>query len=213
MTQHKRSMRQILARVPVMPVLTVNDVNHAAELAVALVQGGVFVFEVLLRTPQALDAVKAMIDAAPEADIGLGTLLTAEDVQAAVEAGVAFGVSPGLTPSLASAVRSAGLPFLPGTASASEVMFARDQGFRELKFFPALGPAGIPWLRNMAPVFPDVLFCPTGGIQPDNIPEYLALPNCCTVGGAWIAPNALVQAQNWPEITKLARQSTQMKNF
>jgi 2-dehydro-3-deoxyphosphogluconate aldolase/(4S)-4-hydroxy-2-oxoglutarate aldolase len=97
-------MRQILARVPVMPVLTVNDVNHAAELAVALVQGGVFVFEVLLRTPQALDAVKAMIDAAPEADIGLGTLLTAEDVQAAVEAGVAFGVSPGLTPSLASAV-------------------------------------------------------------------------------------------------------------
>lgn len=158
MTRYKRTMRQILARVPVMPVLTVHDVHSAAELAVALVRGGVVVFEVLLRTPQALDAVKAMIEAAPEADIGLGTLLTAEDVQAAVEAGVAFGVSPGLTPSLAHAARSAGLPFLPGTASASEVMFAREQGFRELKFFPAQGSAGIPWLRNMAPVFPDVVF-------------------------------------------------------
>ena len=212
-TRYKRTMRQILARVTVMPVLTVHDVRSAAELAAALVRGGVVVFEVLLRTPQALEAVKAMIDAAPEADIGLGTLLTAEDVQAAVEAGVAFGVSPGLTPSLAHAARSAGLPFLPGTASASEVMFAREQGFRELKFFPAQGSAGIPWLRNMAPVFPDVVFCPTGGIQPADIPDYLALPNCCTVGGSWIAPSALVQAQNWPEITKLALQSTKMKIF
>ena len=132
MTRYKRTMRQILARVPVMPVLTVHDVHSAAELAAALVRGGVVVFEVLLRTPQALYAVKAMIEAAPEADIGLGTLLTAEDVQAAVEAGVAFGVSPGLTPSLAHAARLAGLPFFPGTASASEVLFAREQGFREL---------------------------------------------------------------------------------
>jgi 2-dehydro-3-deoxyphosphogluconate aldolase/(4S)-4-hydroxy-2-oxoglutarate aldolase len=144
MTRLRRTMRQILARTPVMPVLTVHDVTSAAQLAGALVRGGVFVFEVLLRTPQALDAVKAMIEAAPEADIGLGTLLEPSDVLAAVEAGVAFGVSPGLTPALAQAVRSAGLPFLPGTSSASEVMFAREHGFREMKLFPAQGAAGIP---------------------------------------------------------------------
>jgi 2-dehydro-3-deoxyphosphogluconate aldolase/(4S)-4-hydroxy-2-oxoglutarate aldolase len=211
MTRLRRTMRQILARTPVMPVLTVHDVTSAAQLAGALVRGGVFVFEVLLRTPQALDAVKAMIEAAPEADIGLGTLLEPSDVLAAVEAGVAFGVSPGLTPALAQAVRSAGLPFLPGTSSASEVMFAREHGFREMKLFPAQGAAGIPWLRNMAPVFPDVLFCPTGSIKPADIPGYLALPNCCTVGGSWVAPEALVQAHDWPAISALARQSAAMK--
>ena len=202
MIRHKHTMRQILARCPVMPVLTIHDADAGVQIAGALVAGGVFVFEVLLRTPQALDAVKAMVRATPEADIG---------VKAAVDAGVAFGVSPGLTPALAQAVRSAGLPFLPGASSASEVMAAREEGFRELKLFPAQGAAGIPVLRTMAPVFPDVLFCPTGGILPVDIPGYLALPNCCTVGASWVVPQALVQARDWTAITALARVSAAMK--
>lgn len=211
MPHNKRNMRQILARGPVMPVLTIHNADTAEQLALALVAGGIFVFEVLLRTPQALDAVKAMVRVTPQADIGLGTLLTPEDVAAAVEAGVAFGVSPGLTPALSEAVLSVNLPFLPGTSSASEVMTARAAGFRELKLFPAQGAAGIPWLRNMAPVFPDTLFCPTGGIKPADIPAYLALPNCCTVGGSWAVPDSLVMAHDWAAITALARISAAMK--
>ena len=211
MIRHKHTMRQILARCPVMPVLTIHDADAGVQIAGALVAGGVFVFEVLLRTPQALDAVKAMVRATPEADIGLGTVLTPDGVKAAVDAGVAFGVSPGLTPALAQAVRSAGLPFLPGASSASEVMAAREDGYRELKLFPAQGAAGIPMLRTMAPVFPDVLFCPTGGILPVDIPGYLALPNCCTVGASWVVPQALVQARDWTAITALARVSAAMK--
>lgn len=210
MNSSRRPMRDILARTPVMPVLTIHDTETAGDLARALVDGGIPVFEVVLRTPAALDALRLMIQAAPEADIGVGTLLTPHDVERAVEAGAAFGVSPGLTPALGEAVRSAGLPFLPGVASASEVMRAIEFGLHELKFFPANGREGAAWIDAMAGVFPSVTFCPTGGIKPEDIPTYLSLRNCGTVGGSWVTPARLIEARDWSAISALARQAAAM---
>lgn len=198
-------LRQFLARSPVMPILTVHDLAVAGPLARALVAGGITVFEVVMRTPVACAAVEAMRAAAPEAVVGMGTLLGAEDVDKAVAAGAAFGVSPGLTASLAAAAAARGLPFLPGVATPGEVMAARDHGFRELKLFPAQGAAGIAFLQAVAPVFPDTIFCPTGGIRQADVPAYLKLPNCPTVGGSWVAPPDLVRAGDWAGITALAR--------
>jgi 2-dehydro-3-deoxyphosphogluconate aldolase/(4S)-4-hydroxy-2-oxoglutarate aldolase len=200
-------MREILARGPVMPILTLADPAPAGDLARALVRGGVMAFEIVLRTPAAIDALKAMVAAAPEASVGLGTILDADDVARARAAGAAFGVSPGLTPGLGEAVRATGFPFLPGVASASEIMRAREYGMRELKYFPANGRDGIGWLQAVAAVFPDTVFCPTGGIRPPDIPDYLALANCMTVGGSWIVPKDALAARDWPAIEKLARQA------
>ena len=205
------SALQVMQDAPVIPVIVLNDISHAVPLARALVAGGIRMLEVTLRTPQALACIEAIARDVPEAVVGAGTVRTRADAQAASMAGALFAVSPGYTSALGQACRDVGLALLPGVATGGEIMLAQEDGFTELKFFPARGSAGIPWLRNMAPVFPDVVFCPTGGIQPADIPDYLALPNCCTVGGSWIAPSALVQDQNWPEITKLALQSTKMK--
>jgi 2-dehydro-3-deoxyphosphogluconate aldolase/(4S)-4-hydroxy-2-oxoglutarate aldolase len=207
MTDPAETMRHILARGCVMPILTIPDASVAGELARALVAGGVMTFEVVMRTPAALDAVKAMIAAAPEASIGVGTILTPAHAEAAKAAGAAFGVSPGLTPELASAVRSIGLPFLPGVQTASEVMAARAAGFTALKLFPANVVGGVGWLQALAPVFPDVQICPTGGIRPADIPGYLAEPNCVTVGGSWVVPKALLAARDWAGIQALAAQA------
>ncbi|WP_310642777.1 bifunctional 4-hydroxy-2-oxoglutarate aldolase/2-dehydro-3-deoxy-phosphogluconate aldolase [Limnohabitans sp.] len=202
-----RTMREILARTPVMPILTIHDASTAGDLAQALVKGGIHVFEVVMRTPQAVAAVKAMREATPEADIGMGTLMTPEDVIRAHHAGAQFGVSPGLTPELAQAIQAHRMAFLPGVATASEVMQARAFGLKELKYFPAQGPIGAAWLKDMSQVFPDVIFCPTGGIRPPHIPDYLALPNCSTVGGSWIVPPALLNDRDWAGITALAQQA------
>ena len=208
----KPTMREILSHTPVMPVLTVHDASVAGDLARALVDGGVLVFEVLMRTPAAADAIRAMVKAAPEAYVGAGTLLRSEDVTRAVDAGAAFGVAPGMTSSLAKAVLAAGLPFLPGVSSASEVMKAMEFGFSTLKLFPAQGGAGVAWLQAMAGVFPSVTFCPTGGIKPGDVPNYLALPNCRTVGCSWVAPSDLVKAHDWAAITALAAQVAKIKS-
>jgi len=138
----------------------------------------------------------------------MGTLMSAEDVQTARQAGAQFGVSPGLTPELAATVQTAQFPFLPGVATASEVMQARAWGLKELKFFPAQGPLGAAWIKDMSGVFPDVLFCPTGGIRPPDIPAYLKLPNCCTVGGSWGVPPELLNDRDWAGITSLAQQAS-----
>ncbi len=207
MSQKPRTMREILARGPVMPILTLADPTTAGDLARALVAGGVHTFEVVLRTPAALDALKAMLAAAPDASIGVGTILTPSDLARAQDAGAAFGVSPGLTRDLAQAVRSVGFPFIPGVATASEIMQAREFGFREMKLFPANVAGGVGWLQAMGPVYPDVLFCPTGGIKPADIPAFLAEPNCVTVGGSWVVPKALLGAKDWAGIEKLARQA------
>jgi 2-dehydro-3-deoxyphosphogluconate aldolase/(4S)-4-hydroxy-2-oxoglutarate aldolase len=206
-----RTMRAILARTPVMPILTIHDARTAGDLAQALVKGGIHVFEVVMRTPQAVAAVQAMREATPEADIGMGTLMTPEDVVRAHQAGARFGVSPGLTAELAQAIEAHGLAFLPGVATASEVMQARAYGLKELKYFPAQGPVGAAWLKDMSQVFPDVLFCPTGGIRPPHIPDYLALPNCCTVGGSWIVPTELLNDRDWAGITALAEQASRFQ--
>jgi len=208
MTTTPRAMREILQRTPVMPILTVHHAQWAGDLAQALVRGGITVFEVVMRTPQSVTALRAMLEATPEADIGLGTLMTAEDVHTARQAGAKFGVSPGLTPELAAAIQDTQLPFLPGVATASEVMQARAWGLKELKYFPAQGPVGAGWIKDMSGVFPDVLFCPTGGIRPPDIPVYLQLPNCCTVGGSWVVPTELLNERDWAGITALAQQAS-----
>ena len=208
MTTTPRTMREILQRTPVMPILTIHHAQWAGDLAQALVQGGIMVFEVVMRTPQSVAALRAMREATPEAAIGMGTLMTAEDVQTARQAGAQFGVSPGLTPELAAAIQATQLPFLPGVATASEVMQARAWGLKELKYFPAQGRAGAAWIKDMSGVFPDVLFCPTGGIRPPDIPTYLQLPNCRTVGGSWVVPPELLNDRDWAGITALAQQAS-----
>jgi len=168
-------------------------------------------FEVVMRTPQSVAALRAMREATPEADIGMGTLMTPQDLQTAMQAGAKFGVSPGLTPELAAAIRGTKFPFLPGVATASEVMQARGWGMKELKFFPAQGAAGATWIKDMSGVFPDVMFCPTGGIRPPDIPAYLKLPNCCTVGGSWVVPADLLADKDWAAITALAQQASALR--
>lgn len=200
-------LRQLLRRAPVMPILTIDDASQAPDLAKALIAGGLHVFEVLVRTPAALQAIANIARACPEAVVGAGTLLTAADVDAAIDAGAAFGVSPGLTPALAAAVRAKAFPFLPGVSSASEVMAALESGFLEQKFFPAHGGAGVAGLKMLGPVFPKVLFCPTGGITAADVPHYLKLDNCTTVGSSWVSPAALIRERNWSAITELAAQA------
>lgn len=201
------TLRSLLHRVPVMPILTIDDASQAADLAKALLAGGLSVFEVLVRTPAALQAIENIARACPEAAVGAGTLLSAADVSAAIDAGAAFGVAPGLTPALAAAVRAKAFPFLPGVSSASEVMVALEQGFLEQKFFPAHSAAGVAGLKMLGPVFPQVLFCPTGGITAADVAHYLRLDNCKTVGCSWVAPAALVRARDWSGITRLAAQA------
>ncbi|WP_316979447.1 bifunctional 4-hydroxy-2-oxoglutarate aldolase/2-dehydro-3-deoxy-phosphogluconate aldolase [Shumkonia mesophila] len=206
MSKAKLRMIDLLSRVRVIPIVTIRDASVAVNLAEALMDGGLHVFEVLLRTPAALAAVEQIRKAVPEAFVGAGTLLDRKDVERAIAAGARFGVSPGLTRELGEAVNEHGLPFLPGVSSASEIMQAMALGFTELKFFPAFGAAGTAWLKIMAPVFSAVTFCPTGGIKKEDIAEYMKLPNCRTVGCSWVASASLIEAHDWPSITALARQ-------
>ncbi len=201
----------ILKDGPVMPVIVLHDLRHAVPLAQALVAGGIRVLEVTMRTPIALDCVRAIRAAVPDAIVGVGTVTGPEDVLAAITAGAQFGVSPGATPALLDVVNKSGLPFLPGTMTPSEVLAARDAGFRALKLFPAQPAGGIPLLKALASVFSDVLFCPTGGIDAASAHGYLALPNVACVGGSWLAPPALVAAGDWDGITELAKAAGRLK--
>jgi 2-dehydro-3-deoxyphosphogluconate aldolase/(4S)-4-hydroxy-2-oxoglutarate aldolase len=190
---------------PVIPVIVLERVEHAVPLARALVQGGVRALEVTLRTPAALKCIEAIARDVPEAVLGAGTLRTAADVRAAKDAGCVFGVSPGYTSAMGAACREAGLPLLPGVATASEVMAANADGFAFLKFFPATQAGGIPMLKALAGPFPDVAFCPTGGITPETAPQFLALPNVKVCGGSWLTPGDAIAAGDWARITALAR--------
>lgn len=204
-------MRDLLNRTPVMPIVALHDADSAPDLARALLAGGISVFEVVLRNSAAFQSVKNIRKMVPEVTIGMGTLMTPQDIDTAIAAGAMFGVSPGLTEELAQAVQARQFPFLPGVATASEVMAARLRGFRELKYFPAQGSAGVKWLSDMRGVFPDVQFCPTGGIRPPDIPAYLALTNCNTVGGSWVVPTECLNAKDWTAITQLAKQASGMR--
>ena len=197
-------LRALCARAPVIPVLTVTDAASAADLARALIAGGLPVLEVTLRTPAALDVIAAMARI-PGAVVGAGTVLTPEDAARAARAGARFAVSPGLTPALAKGCRDANLPLLPGVATVSEAMAAAEQGHDMLKFFPATAAGGPGFLRALAAPLPHLSFCPTGGITESNAPEWLSLPNVTCVGGSWIAPAADVARGDWAAIEARAR--------
>lgn len=192
---------------PVIPVIVVEELAHAVPLARALVAGGVRVLEVTLRTPSALAAIRAIAGEVPEAIVGVGTLTRPEDFTEARDAGARFGVSPGLTPALIEAAWESGLPLLPGVMTPSDVIAARLAGFRELKLFPARQAGGIGMLQALAGPFPDVTFCPTGGITAETAPGFLALPNVACVGGSWLTPRNALATADWGRITELARQA------
>jgi 2-dehydro-3-deoxyphosphogluconate aldolase/(4S)-4-hydroxy-2-oxoglutarate aldolase len=196
---------------PVIPVLTLSDLAHAAPLARALVDGGLRVLEITLRTPVAIGCIDAIRKAVPDAIIGVGTLTRAVDFAAADRAGAQFGVTPGLTPELAAAARGARFPLLPGVMTPTDVIAARLLGFNVLKFFPAHQSGGAAMVCALGAPFPDVLFCPTGGITRASAPDYLALPNVVSVGGSWVAPRALIDAGDWQGIEALARDAAALK--
>ena len=185
------------------PVLTIERAEDAVPLARALVAGGVRVLEVTLRTPVAIDAAKAVIAEVPEAVVGIGTILNANDLARAEALGASFGISPGATPDLLQAAAASGLPFAPGIATASELMQALAHGFGLVKFFPAEQSGGIKGLRALAGPFPDVLFCPTGGVGEANAAAWLAEPNVVAVGGSWLCPAADIRSGNWEGISAM----------
>jgi 2-dehydro-3-deoxyphosphogluconate aldolase/(4S)-4-hydroxy-2-oxoglutarate aldolase len=201
----------IVALAPVIPVLTVEQLDHAVPLARALAAGGLRVLEITLRTPAALGVVEAMRRAVPEAVVGVGTLTRPADFALADRAGAQFGVSPGLTPELASAARGARFPLLPGVMSPTELMAARNAGYTVLKLFPAQQAGGIGMLQALGAPFPDVRFCPTGGISRATAPDFLALPNVVCVGGSWVAPKAMMAAGDWAGIEALARDAAALR--
>jgi 2-dehydro-3-deoxyphosphogluconate aldolase/(4S)-4-hydroxy-2-oxoglutarate aldolase len=191
----------------VIPVIVINRFDDAVPLAQALVDGGVKVLEVTLRTPIALRCMEAIAKAVPDAIVGAGTVRNVADVRAAKDAGCRFAVSPGYSSEVGLACRQIGLPLLPGVASASEVMQANADGYSFLKFFPATAAGGIPMLKALAGPFPDVVFCPTGGITADTAAQFLALPNVKVCGGSWLTPQDAVDSKDWARITQLARAS------
>lgn len=204
--QQSAAARQICALAPIVPVIVVKDIAHAEPLARALVAGGLPALEVTLRTPCALDAIRAMSEV-EGGTVGAGTLLTPADVKAAKAAGAKFGVSPGLTERLVRACEDEGLPLLPGTVTASEVMQALEWGYDVLKFFPAATSGGAPAIKALGGPLPQVSFCPTGGISLANATDYLSLPNVLCAGGSWVAPDAKVQSGDWAGIETLAREA------
>jgi 2-dehydro-3-deoxyphosphogluconate aldolase/(4S)-4-hydroxy-2-oxoglutarate aldolase len=195
---------------PVIPVIVIDDVNDAVPLAEALVAGGVRVLEITLRTPAALDAVRAIATRVESAIVGVGTITDPGDFSRAIDAGARFGVSPGITPALIDAARACRLPLLPGVMTPSEIIAARAAGFRALKFFPAQQAGGIGMLKALAGPFPDVTFCPTGGVTAATAPDFLALPNVACVGGSWLTPADAIRDGDWPRITRLARDASRL---
>jgi 2-dehydro-3-deoxyphosphogluconate aldolase/(4S)-4-hydroxy-2-oxoglutarate aldolase len=202
--------RSILALAPVIPVLTIERLEHAVPLAQALCAGGLRVLEVTLRTPPALAAIEAMRKAVPDAVVGVGTLAKPQDFVDAARAGAQFGVSPGLTAELVNAAKQAPFPLLPGIMTPSELIAGLGWGFNTFKLFPAQQAGGIGMLKALGAPFPEVLFCPTGGITRATAPEFLALANVACVGGSWIAPADKVRAGDWAAIEALARDAASL---
>lgn len=198
---------QVMQDAPVIPVIVLHDVAHAVPMARALVAGGIRMLEVTLRTPQALACMEAIARDVPEAVVGAGTVRSKADAQAAARAGARFAVSPGYTSAVGQACRDAGLALLPGVATGSEIMRAADDGFTQLKFFPAMQAGGPAMLKAWGGPFFDVQFCPTGGVTLQNAPEFLALPNVICVGGSWLVPADALAQGDWARVTQLARET------
>lgn len=201
----------VLVLAPVVPVLVIDDLAHAVPLARALVAGGLPAIEVTLRTPVALDAVRAIAAEVEGAAVGVGSVRRPQDFADALKAGATFAVSPGSAPGLIAAARDIGLPWLPGAATASEAMTLLEHGYTQLKFFPAESIGGAPALKSLAGPLPELRFCATGGIGANNAREYLSLPNVPCVGGSWVAPAAAVKAGDWAKVEALAREAAALK--
>lgn len=204
------NLLDIMRSATVIPVIAVDDPEHAVPLARALVAGGIRVLEVTLRTQHGLSAIRAMT-AVEGAVVGVGTLTQPEEFAAARDAGAVFGVSPGLTPSLVDAAKKSGLPLLPGVMTPSEVLAAREAGFRQLKLFPAVPAGGVGMLNAISGPLPDVTFCPTGGISMDNAAQFLACKNVACIGGSWLTPKDAIAAGDWDRITELARAAAALR--
>ena len=198
-------LRARLRSAVAVPVITAGEVDATVELCRALVAGGLDMLEITLRTPTALAALGAVARALPQAHVGVGTALSVDDLRRAADAGARFAVSPGVDPGMAEAARAAPLDWLPGAVTASEIMQARNAGFTTLKFFPAQQSGGTAALKAFAPVFADVAFCPTGGLDQKLAAEYLACPNVVATGGTWMMPKDAIAARDWRRIEQLAR--------
>lgn len=199
------AIQQLLHGIPVIPVLALTDIDNAPALANALVDGGLPALEITLRTPEAMDIIAAIKESCPKAIVGAGTVNTPAQVEQCAKAGVEFIVSPGLHQPLLQAVRATDIPYLPGVATASEVLLAINEGLTACKFFPAQQAGGIAMLKAFAGPYGEMKFCPTGGINADNFRDYLALNNVFCVGGSWVAPGDLLKACAWTEITDQAK--------
>ena len=200
---------QVMQDAPVIPVIVLTDVAHAVPMARALVAGGIRMLEVTLRTPQALACMEAIAKEVPGAVVGAGTVRSAADAAAAAKAGARFAVSPGYTKTVGQACRDNGLSLLPGVATGSEIMMAQEDGYTELKFFPAMQAGGPAMLKAWGGPFFDVKFCPTGGVTPGNAAEFLSLPNVACVGGSWLVPADALAQGDWARIESLARAACQ----
>lgn len=207
MNNWKISAEQILTSGPVVPVIVINKLEHAVPLAKALVAGGVRVLEVTLRTACALDAIRAIAKEVPDAIIGAGTVINPQQLREVTEAGAQFAISPGLTEDLLQAANAGTIPLIPGISTVSELMLGMDQGLREFKFFPAEANGGVKALQAIAGPFPQVRFCPTGGISPANYRDYLALNSVHCIGGSWLVPNDALESGDYDRITSLAREA------
>jgi 2-dehydro-3-deoxyphosphogluconate aldolase/(4S)-4-hydroxy-2-oxoglutarate aldolase len=206
-TSRQQKLADLFRQATIIPVLTIERLEDAVPLAKALVAGGVRTLEVTLRTPVAIEAAKAMSANVPDAVVGIGTILNADDLARAKALGAVFGISPGATPELLKAAAASDLPFAPGIATASELMQALAHGFDLVKFFPAESAGGIKALRALAGPFPNVLTCPTGGISEANAASWLAEPNVVAVGGSWLCPAADIRSGNWAGITAMCERA------
>ena len=202
----------LLDIVPVIPVVVVHDAADAVPIAQALVDGGLPVIELTLRTPAALEAIKRIANDVPDILVGAGTIVGTGQPEQAVAAGAQFLVSPGSTPALRTAMRDSGLPHLPGVATVSEVLTLLEEGYTEMKFFPAEAAGCAPYLRAMHSPVPTARFCPTGGITPTNVVDYLKSPNVGCVGGSWLTPVDAVERRDWTTIANLARAAREIFN-
>lgn len=201
----KMTPLEVLTTGPVIPVMVIEKLEHAVPLAKALLAGGVEVLEITLRTEVAIEAIRMIAEEVPEAIIGAGTVTTSFDLQAVENAGAVFAISPGLTKTLLRDANQGSITLIPGISTASELMLGMEMGFSEFKFFPAAAAGGIKMLKSLGGPFPQVSFCPTGGISPQNYKEYLALKNVACVGGSWLVPKDAVEMGDWQRITDLAR--------
>lgn len=205
-----KSIEDIMNISPIVPVMVINNVDHAVPLARALVKGGLKVLEITLRTPAALESIRRIKAEVPDAVVGAGTIINVETLNKAIDAGAEFIVSPGTTDTMIDAALATGVPLLPGIANPSEAMRLLEKGITEMKFFPAEAAGGVPMLKSIGAPIPQISFCPTGGISQKNVKDYFKLANVACVGGSWMCAANLVDSENWDEITRLSAEAIEL---